>query len=105
MFSGLLKEKIEIYNPTISINDYGQKYNDLELVYTTRANVSHLRGRRSVIDDEIQTPYEKQFIVRIYVPISDDSQIKYNGKFYRVTEIDVDKEYQRQVISAEIVNE
>ena len=86
MYAGTLRERIDIYSPTPSsysysyIGEYGQRTNPFSLLYSTRADVRMAGGKRSVIDDEIQTPYEKEFITRIYVPVYDDSIIKYNAK-------------------------
>lgn len=104
-YAGLFKEPIEIYDMTSTINDYGERKNTLTKTYSTRAKVSHNSGSRTVIDQEIQTPYIKTFVVRIYVPVLDTSWILYEGKYYRVTSIDTDKDLQQKVIICEIVNE
>lgn len=105
MFAGFLKEKIEIYGFQKTRNEYGEEVEERTLLYTTRAKVGHVGGSRSVINSEIQTPYTKRFVLRIYVPIYDDSWIKYKDKYYRVTSIDKDLDMQQQVIDTEIVNE
>lgn len=105
MYAGLLKEPIEIYDMSSTINEYGERKNELVLTYSTRAKVSHNSGSRTVIDQEIQTPYVKTFVMRVYVPVKDDSWIRYEGYYYRVTSIDTDKDLQQKIVIAEIVNE
>lgn len=105
MFAGFLNEEVEIYDIVSSRNDYGEQVDDRAKVYSTRAKVGHAGGSRSVINNEIVTPYSKNFVLRIYVPVTDTSWIKYLGKFYRVVSIDVDKASQSQTIITELVNE
>lgn len=104
-YAGLFNEPIQIYDQTTKIGDYGERSTEMTLTYSTRAKVSHISGNRTVIDDEIQTPYDKKFVVRIYVPVLDTSWIKYNDKYYRVTCIDKDKDLQQTVILTQLVNE
>ena len=98
MFAGLLNEPIQIYDFTKTKSSYGVVSDVLTLAYETRAKVSHIGGSRQVINGEIETPYSKNFVVRIYVPIKDTSWIKYDGKYYRVTSIDRDKAMQQTVV-------
>jgi len=104
-WAGLFNEKVEIYDFVKSKDEYGKITEERKLTYTTRAKVGHVSGSRSVINSEITTPYVKNFVLRIYVPVSDDSWIKYQDKYYRVTSIDKNKELQQQVITGEIVEE
>lgn len=105
MKAGLLNEKIEIYEIEYVRDDYGAAKGTPKLIYTTRAKVGHISGSRTVINSEIQTPYSKNFVMRIYVPITDTCWIKYEGKYYRVLSIDEDKHIQQKVVVTEIVNE
>lgn len=105
MYAGLLKEVIEIYDMSASINEYGERKNELVKTFATRAKVSHSSGSRSVIDNEIQTPYVKTFVMRDYVPVLDTSWILYESKYYRVLSIDVDKDIRQKIVIAEVVNE
>ena len=104
-FAGLFNEKIEIYDISSSRNDYGEQVDVYTLKYTTRAKVGHNSGSRTVINNEIQTPYVKNFVVRYYVPVTDTAQIKYKGKYYRITSIDPDPALQQIVVTTEIVND
>ena len=105
MWAGLLNEKIEIYSPSSTRNSFGEQVDEMVLSYTTRAKVGHISGSRSVIDYEIQVPYQKNFVMRIYVPITEVDWIKYKGKFYRILSIEEDIQVQQKVIITELVNE
>ena len=105
MFAGLLKECIEIWDVASVKNDYGEMKETRSLAYSTRAKVGHIGGSRAVINNEIQTPYQKNFVVRVYVPVSDTSWVKYEGKYYRVTSIDTNKDLKEKILVCELVNE
>lgn len=104
-YAGLFNEQIEIYDFVKTKSRQGVVNEELKLVYKTRAKVSHLSGSRTVIDDQIQTPYTKTFVMRIYVPVTDTSWIKYEDKYYRITSIDKDKTLQQQVVIASLVTD
>jgi hypothetical protein len=104
-WAGLFNEQVDIYDFVKIKTKQGIVSEELKLVYSTRAKVSHASGSRKVINDQIQTPYVKTFVLRIYVPIQDTSWIKYQDKYYQVTSIDVDKVLQQQVVIAELVTD
>lgn len=105
MFAGLLNEKVEIYDLVVTKSKTGVVNQELQKVYDTRAKVGHIGGSRQVINGEITTPYSKNFVMRIYVPVTDTSCIKYEGNFYRVMSIDRDKSMQQVVVTTELVQE
>lgn len=105
MKAGLLKEKIEIYKPTVVTTDYGNSKLTYSLYYTTRANVQYNSGTRTRENDEVFYPNNKTFIVRHYVPVTEPMQIKFEDKFYRILSINADKYYNDKVIYTELVNE
>lgn len=105
MYAGLLKEPIEIYEQTSYKSSYGVVTDSLSLSYSTRAKVSHISGSRNVTNDEIYTPYSKNFVVRDYVPVNDTSWIKYGGSYWLVTGIDLDKDLRQKIITTELVKE
>ena len=105
MFAGILNEVIEIYRQSTVKNSFGEERITRAFYKKTRAGVSHQSTRRAVINDEIQYPYQKFFVVRIYVDIQEDDWIKYNGKFYRILSIEENRELQNKRIDVEITNE
>ncbi len=102
-FAGLFNEVVEIYDFTKTKSSQGIVTETLSLAYKTRAKVGHVGGSRSVINEQIATPYIKNFVLRIYVPVKDTSWIKYNDKYYRVTSIDTNREMQQKVVMTEEV--
>lgn len=104
-YAGLFNEKVEIYDFQKTKSDTGVIKSNMQLIYTTRAKVGHIGGSRTIINEEIVTPYSKNFVLRMYVPVTDTSWIKYEGKYYRVTSIDKDKAMQQQVVITELVQE
>lgn len=105
MFAGILNEVIEIWRFTKSRNSFGEEVMEKQFHVKTRAGVSHASTRRTVVNDEIQYPYQKFFIVRIYVDVQEDDWIKYKGKFYRILSIEDNDKLQNKKIDVEIVNE
>lgn len=105
VFAGLLREEISIYKLTTSRNSFGEEVETRTKNRTTRAKVGHASGSRSVINSEVQYPYQRVFVIRMGVPINEDCWIEYKGKNYRVLSIDEDPELQQQVINTEVVNE
>lgn len=104
-YAGLFNEPIDIYDITSTRNDFGEKVETYTKTYSTRAKVGHIGGSRQVINNEIVTPYQKNFVVRIYVPVSDTARVKYKDKFYQVTSFDKDISLQQTTIITELVNE
>lgn len=103
--AGILQEVVDIYKAKTIISDYNAQETDYVKSYTTRANVRYDRGNRTNENGEVFYEYDKTFIVRYYVPITEFDYIKWNDKFYRVLSIDKDRLMQQQTIRAELVND
>ena len=88
MNAGTLNKIVEIYQPSINTDEYGNQNTSYVLKYTTRAAVSH-----------------KEFRMRRYVPIEDYDRIFYDGKYWRVLGIEHDNERQQIIVQTEICNE
>lgn len=105
MRAGQLDKPIEIYQPNVTVDEFGHQSTDYVKIYETRANVSHKTGSREAVNDEVIYVYSKTFKVRSYVPVGDFCWIKYNGKFWRILQIEPDKRMQQLTIETELVNE
>lgn len=122
MWAGKFNEPIYVYNFTAGRNAFGEDvdYSPLSYSYATlydptktsycsyyptRAKVIYTGGNRQVNNDEIQIPYSKTFVTRIYVPVTDTSWVKWKDDYYRVTSIDKSREYQEITINTQLVNE
>lgn len=105
MISGILTENIEIYSPHIVINEVGEQVNEWIYKNKTKARVIHNNGARNIENREIVYNYTKTFQVRFYVDIDEFDRIKWDKKFYRILDIDKNKEQQQITITTELVNE
>lgn len=103
MQAGLITEVIKVLGVETVTNKYGEKEDKYTLKYTTRANVVQKSANRT--DENGQTFYDyiKQFEVRIYVPINEYDHIEYDGKEYRIINIDKNKKLRKIIIDTELV--
>lgn len=105
MMAGALNELVEIYNPTYSANTFGERIQTFNKVFSTRAEVVHNGGSRANENGEIILTQGQTFRMRIYVPITDYSRIKWDGNFYQVTNIERDKRLQMLTVTTDKINE
>lgn len=105
MKAGLLKEKIDVITPKIITNDYGEQTTEWELKYSTRARLIHTSGNRIEPNGEIFYSYTKTLEVRSYVPVDDFDRIIWNGKQYRILDIEPNVEQMKKIIRMELVND
>lgn len=105
MIAGRLNEPIKIFHPTVKYNEFGEANEEYKEVYTTRANVDHNSGARTVENNEIVFDYTKTFNVRSYVPVTDADRIEWQGKMYRILTTQQRREYNDIMITAELINE
>lgn len=105
MIAGRLNEPIKIFHPTVKYNEFGEANEEYKEVYTTRANVDHNSGARTVENNEIVFDYIKTFNVRSYVPVTDADRIEWQGKMYRILTTQQRREYNDIMITAELINE
>lgn len=104
MQAGLLREIIEIYVPQTVVNTFGEQEQEYILLQQTKARVIHSSGSKTVENNEIVSNYSKTFQVRMYVPMNEVYQIKYQGNMYRVTSIEDVPQYNYKEIIAEMIN-
>lgn len=105
MNAGKLTEQIEIFTPIITKNDVGEQATEYKLKLSTKANVQHNKGNRDIENNEVVYNYSRTFEVRIYVDVSEFDRIKWKNKYYRILDIDTNKELQQITILTELVNE
>lgn len=105
MIAGQLTERIEIYSPHIVKNDVGEQTTEYVLKTSTKAHRVNGKGSRDIENREIVYNYIKTFEVRSYVDVDEFDRIKFNNKFYRILDIDTNKELQKIIIETELVNE
>lgn len=90
MRAGILKYPIEIWQVTVSTNEFNEQTDTYTKSFETRANITYNSGTRSDINDETVYPQTLNFEVREYVPVGEFDHIKYNGKFYRILSLQID---------------
>lgn len=105
MIAGLLNKTIEIYSPYSHKNYVGEMQTEFVFKNKTRARKINKSGSRDLENHEIVYNNTKTFQVRIYVDIDNFDRIKFEGKFYRILDIDTDTENQMITIETELVNE
>lgn len=105
MRAGLLTERIEILKPDVSTNDFGEETTDWISIYTTKARLVHTGGNRTVQNDEVFYSYTKTFQIRNYVSVQEYDRILWNGKQYRILDIEPEKQQQQITIKTELVND
>jgi SPP1 family predicted phage head-tail adaptor len=104
MNAGILREKIEIYEPVVTRTQYGNSKTSWNLFYTTRASVQYNSGFEKEENKEIVRTTIYTFIVRHYVPVKETMRIKHDGKMYKIESIKPNKYYNDKEIVAELVN-
>jgi len=105
MIAGRLNEVIQIFELQEEVNEYGEREQKYVFKCITRAKVEWNNGNRTVENNEIVFNYDKIFNVRSYVPVTETSQIKWQGKFYRIHTVEHRREYNDILINAELIND
>ena len=103
--SGRLSEVIEIWYQDVYTSEYGDSDIRFRFSSNARAMVDHNTGSLNIENFEIFNAYHKSFTVRFHTDVHDTDRIKYNGKFYRIITIDIDRPKQIKIIQTELINE
>ena len=105
MNAGLLNEIIRILKPETIINEYGERKENFNVSYITRARVMNDSGSRSVENNEIVYGYSKTFNIRSYVPVNENCMIEWQNRTYRIITIEKRREFNDIMVKTELVNE
>ena len=105
MRAGLLKEPIEIWRKTLTVNDYGEETEEWNSIYSTRARLLHDGGSRVIDNQQVFYDHAKTFQIREYVPVDDYDRIMWKGKFYRILNIEPDTAKMQQIIKTELIDD
>lgn len=105
MMAGLLRDKIEVQQPTVVRSNSGANSVIWKKVIETRAKVRYKSGNRAYQNSELVFAYTVDFTVRHYHNINEQMRIVYQGKKYRILAIEKDIVKQWMVINAEVINE
>lgn len=105
MRAGLLKENIEIWQKSLTTNDYGEETEIWSLKYSTKARLVHNGGSRVIENEGVFFSHTKTFEVRDYVPVDDYDRIVWNNKKYRILNIEPDRTQMKLTIKAELIDD
>ncbi len=105
MQAGILTENITIKRPTVTKNAYGEEVTEYEVIWTTRARVVHTGGGRIVENESIFYNQTKTLEIREYVPVDYYDIVEWDGRKYRVIDIEPFKKQQKQQIKIELIND
>lgn len=105
MRAGLLTESVEIWEKSIVKNGYGEETETWSLKYSTKARLVHDGGNRVVQNDEVFLTHLKTFQVRSYVPVTDWDRVKWDNKYYRILNIEPDRERMNITIKVELIDD
>lgn len=105
MQAGLLNEEIVILRPETTRNEFGEQVTEYKPNYKTKARILHISGQRDILDGEILHSYIKTIEIWQYVGITETDWIEYDGKKYRILEIEPDKSQMKKIIRLELINE
>ena len=103
--AGRLNELIEIWYLDVKTSEFGDTTESWKFSSNARAMVDHTAGSLNIENFEIFNAYNKSFTVRFHTDVHDTDRIKYNGKFYRIITIDIDRPKQIKIIQTELINE
>jgi len=105
MQASLLRERIRIMTPVLSVNEYGEQVQEYETLYQTKARVIHDFGGREVTNNEVFNNYQKTFHVRRYIQVDEKMLIRYNKRDYRILTIEDVPSNNMKIIKGELINE
>lgn len=105
MMAGQFNEIVKIYETVEEANDYGERIITQNLISTTRAKVEDTGGNRNTENNEIVYSHNKTFYLRSYAPVADTSIIEFDGKKYRVLNVEKRKDHNDIKVITELINE
>lgn len=105
MKAGAYKYPIELYHRQTETNDYGEGVESYVLVRETKAAINFRAKSREHGLSEERMPGIYEMIVRSYVEVDDTSQVRWEGKKYRVIDWHEDLDYRDKVMTVEEINE
>lgn len=105
MRCGLLKDKIDIYRPISTQNEFGEMVQEYKPWYCTRSWIVSNGGSRTLLDNEIFYSNRKIFELHQYVDVNETDIIHYDNKKYRILSIDLDRNQMKKVIMTELIDE
>lgn len=90
MQAGRLTERIDIFRPTVSQNEFGEQVTELEQIDTCKATAEYISGASERDEQGKEIRYEDQYIFTVYfhVNVKPFDVIEYDGNKFNVIFID-----------------
>lgn len=105
MAAGLYNTPIRIIKTKYEQDETGSMVEVDDCVICTRARIMHNGGGRSNENGDIAYLYNKQFQIHRYVNCIGYDIVEYQGKRYRILEIEDNRDYQYKMITTEQIND
>ena len=99
--AGKLKYPVEIYHRVEKQDISGELREIWEKASDSRASILWNAGQRAVENGLMDIPKRISLIMRSYVPVGDDTRLRIQGHWYRVTSWHDDMTYRDKVVEAE----
>lgn len=105
MQAGRLQYNIIVERSHLHKNSYGEEQTVWEHHIQTRAQIDFKGGNRTIENDERVFTRSLNFIVRIYHDIRESDRIIWDSQKYRIMGIEKRQYEQKQIVTAELINE
>lgn len=89
----LRQEKIELWSPVLVSDDFGHYNTEWCFEGTCRAGVIHDNMNRVIDNDEVVYDMTTELVVRSYVKVEEDWQIRWDDKKWRIISITSNRYY------------
>lgn len=89
----LRQEKIELWSPVLVYDDFGKYNTEWCFEGTCRAGVIHDNMNRVLDNDQVVYDMTTELVVRSYVKVEEDWQIRLDDKKWRIISITSNKYY------------
>lgn len=105
MRAGLMRDRVTFLRQVKKETAYSNAVPCYEACFTTWAEVRHSSGNRSIEANEITNPFTVKIMVRYYHLVEYGMIIRYEGRSYRILDINQERSKNCITITAEVINE
>lgn len=106
MKAGVLNEIIEIQEPIIIKNEYGEEMTEnYSTKLKTRAEVSYNSGNKTADNNEIFFSYDITFTIRYYHNVSELDRVIWLNKPYKILSMERNRKFQLINLRCSMINE
>lgn len=105
MRAGLLTETIVIQRNEKSKDKFGGVVDSWVNVFTAKADVYDVGGNRAYVNDNIENPYDKKFVIWYDRRVKPDMRVIYDNNIYLIKSVNSSRKSQATTIIASIYYE